>query len=490
MSISTISSTLGSSSGNGQLVSLSELADISASKDFQSLLNAARKGNSLSAGNLATELHDFFAGKLPAIAIDSVIAALSAGKIDRPGESMQPAGEYDRNGTADALLAAIAQAMSGQMVTTHSPQPSDQDGTPLTLEEGAKQAASPRTSRAVSVPSLSDSFQRTIDLGGGLQSEGLRSGNSTLFQVDRSNPAGFSNISLPNAAAIASPSTTKSNIPNTVSPTFPSNTTEARLPSEPSVLSYFMHAKPTPLADNGALEDRRFGQFENTTTHPENKDIRPLRQSFAELIAPSNTLESPQSEQLSIDSLKPLTELRTEAANTAGTLASPAPLLTSTAQHSRGAELQTLPAAINAPLYDRTAWSQDFGDRIVWMAKQDQQSAEIRITPANLGPVQISLNIEDGKANAVFVSPHAEVCQALEEALPRLREMLNASGISLGQANVGSQMPQQQPDSAARFAAIHRNSGENAILSAIEGNGSSTSVLPIRQGRGMVDLFA
>lgn len=488
MSISTISSALGASSGNGQLVSFSELADISASKDFQSLLNTARKGNSLSAGDLAAELHEFFAGKLPAIAIDSAIAALSAGTSDRPGKSMQPAGEYERNGTTDALLAAIAQAMSGPMVTTHSPLPSDQDGTALTLDGITKQAASPRTSPPVSLLNLSNSFQRTIDSGGELPSEGLQSGNSTLFQVDRSKPPVFSNVSLPNAAAIASPSTTRSNIQNTVSPNFPSNTTEASLPSEPSVLSHFTHSQPTPLAGNGAPDDRGLGQIENTTTHPESKDIRPLGQSFAELIAPSNTLESPQSEQLSIDSLKPSTELRTEAANNAGTLA---PLLTSTAQHSRGAELQTLPTAINAPLHDRTAWSQDFGDRIVWMAKQDQQSADIRITPANLGPVQISLNIEDGKANAVFVSPHAEVRQALEEALPRLREMLNASGISLGQANVGSQMPQQQqPDSTARFAAIHRNSGENAILSAIEGNGSSTSVSPIRQGRGMVDLFA
>ncbi len=124
------------------------------------------------------------------------------------------------------------------------------------------------------------------------------------------------------------------------------------------------------------------------------------------------------------------------------------------------------------------------------MAKQDQQSADIRITPANLGPVQISLNIDDGKASAMFVSPHAEVRQALEEALPRLREMLNAAGISLGQANVGSQMPQQQSDSTPRFTATPRNTGENAILSGIEGNVSSTSTSPIRQGRGLIDLFA
>mgnify|MGYP001765176564 CR=1 FL=1 len=151
---------------------------------------------------------------------------------------------------------------------------------------------------------------------------------------------------------------------------------------------------------------------------------------------------------------------------------------------------ESAPSLIATPLNDRINWHHDFGDRIVWMAKQDQQSADIRITPTNLGPVQISLNIEDGKASAIFASPHAEVRQAIEEALPRLREMLNAAGINLDQANVGSQMPQQQSDGANRFAAAPRNWGENAILPGDEGNRPQAIAMPVQRGRGLVDLFA
>lgn len=179
-----------------------------------------------------------------------------------------------------------------------------------------------------------------------------------------------------------------------------------------------------------------------------------------------------------------------EAANTAAAPIGNAGMAATAASAHRTHESPATPAPIASPLHDRSVWTQDFGDRIVWMAKQDQQSADIRITPANLGPVQISLNIEDGKASAVFASPHAEVRQAIEEALPRLREMLNSAGISLDQANVGSQMPQQQSDNAARFAAAPRSTGENAILPGDEGRSVQTVVTPLNRGRGLVDLFA
>ncbi len=178
-----------------------------------------------------------------------------------------------------------------------------------------------------------------------------------------------------------------------------------------------------------------------------------------------------------------------KSANNAAAPASGNPLpATATAQHTR--DLPSADTPIPSALSDRTAWHQDLGDRIVWMAKGNQQAADISITPANLGPVHISLNIEDGKANAVFASPHAEVRQAIEEALPRLRDMLGTAGISLEQANVGSQMPQQHADNPGRFAAAPRSPGENAILPEDEGMRVQAVAKPIHRGHGLVDLFA
>jgi flagellar hook-length control protein FliK len=41
---------------------------------------------------------------------------------------------------------------------------------------------------------------------------------------------------------------------------------------------------------------------------------------------------------------------------------------------------------IPAPLHS-TEWTQDFGNRVVWLARNDQQSAQININPANLGQI-------------------------------------------------------------------------------------------------------
>jgi flagellar hook-length control protein FliK len=46
--------------------------------------------------------------------------------------------------------------------------------------------------------------------------------------------------------------------------------------------------------------------------------------------------------------------------------------------------------------------------------------------------------------SATFVSQHADVRQALEAALPRLREMMAENGISLGSATVSADTSQQQ----------------------------------------------
>lgn len=144
---------------------------------------------------------------------------------------------------------------------------------------------------------------------------------------------------------------------------------------------------------------------------------------------------------------------------------------------------------ISAPLNTPT-WPAQFGEKIVWMAKSDQQSAQININPPQLGPIQITLNLNGDQANAVFASPNAEVRQAIETALPQLKEMLSFAGISLGDTSVGanlSQQSQQPPPQSANKAQL---TDENAILPASANTASSVNTQIIHRGRGLVDLFA
>ena len=90
------------------------------------------------------------------------------------------------------------------------------------------------------------------------------------------------------------------------------------------------------------------------------------------------------------------------------------------------------------------AWSQGLTEQVAWMMRGNIQSAEIRLNPANLGPLEVKLSIEDDVARLSFVSSHAPVREALDAAMPRLREMLEQQGISLADVDVSEHSEQEQ----------------------------------------------
>ncbi len=148
---------------------------------------------------------------------------------------------------------------------------------------------------------------------------------------------------------------------------------------------------------------------------------------------------------------------------------------------------------VATPLQD-PHWSQDFSERIVWAARNDQHVAQININPPQLGPVQITLTVNGDQVTASFVSAHGEVRQAIEDSLPRLRELFSGAGINLGDANVGAQQQQPGGDKAQQFSGSGRESprfaDDNAILRASSQQITTPAPSALQRGRGLVDLFA
>lgn len=93
-----------------------------------------------------------------------------------------------------------------------------------------------------------------------------------------------------------------------------------------------------------------------------------------------------------------------------------------------------LPATLGTP-----AWREEFASGVTVLATHRITSAELRVQPAELGPVQVSIRMDGGEASISCAAQHAATRDALDAALPRLREMLEASGISVGNASVGPQ---------------------------------------------------
>lgn len=115
-----------------------------------------------------------------------------------------------------------------------------------------------------------------------------------------------------------------------------------------------------------------------------------------------------------------------------------------TAPTSAAANMAIAPAATYSIAHAKIAtpvlhpeFGNAFADRVVFLAGQRVQSAELALTPADLGPVSVSIEVRGQEANLVFGASHATTRAAIEDALPRLREMLAGSGLQLANAQVG-----------------------------------------------------
>ena len=114
-----------------------------------------------------------------------------------------------------------------------------------------------------------------------------------------------------------------------------------------------------------------------------------------------------------------------------------------------------------------------------------QDRAELHLNPPNLGPVSVHVTMDAGQANLLVTAAQPATRDALELALPQLRDSLAEQGITLGQANVQDDRPRPAFDGAALDSGIPERQGDP--------NGEPRAVsLPVatRRATGLIDLFA
>jgi flagellar hook-length control protein FliK len=137
-------------------------------------------------------------------------------------------------------------------------------------------------------------------------------------------------------------------------------------------------------------------------------------------------------------------------------------------------------------------WDQQLGQKVVWMVNGGEQSATLTLNPPDLGPLQVVLSVSNDQASVTFTAAQPEVRQALEQALPKLRETMGEAGISLGNTSV-SAGSQEQQQAFAEMASGGRGRG---VANGQIGNGGDgeSSAQPAPQVRrsilSAVDTFA
>ena len=136
----------------------------------------------------------------------------------------------------------------------------------------------------------------------------------------------------------------------------------------------------------------------------------------------------------------------------------------------------------------QAGWNEALGDRVTWMAGNRIQNAELRLNPAELGPLRVQISMDDGNASVTFTAQHPLTRDAIEQALPRLREMLADQGVSLQNASVSDQGSRhQQAGPGGERVAPQFGSGPGTNGGMVEGEHLAPV---IRTASGLVDVFA
>lgn len=149
---------------------------------------------------------------------------------------------------------------------------------------------------------------------------------------------------------------------------------------------------------------------------------------------------------------------------------------------------QTVASPINS-----SGWAGEFSQKIIWIGNQNNQSAELHLNPPDLGPLNVVIKMTDNQLTAQFTSPHSLVRDAVESALPKLREILAENNIMLGNATVSDQAPRDQSGQGYTNQGAGSTVPRDTSYNSAESNASlptTTQSLPVRRHNGMLDTFA
>jgi len=131
-------------------------------------------------------------------------------------------------------------------------------------------------------------------------------------------------------------------------------------------------------------------------------------------------------------------------------------------------------------------WATDFSNKVVFLSNAHQQTAQLTLNPPDLGPLQVVLQVSGTHAHAVFVSEHQQVRDAIEQALPKLREQFAAGGMGLGSASVNDGSSNSSSSQSGSGNGNRRSgSGDTGAASTTE----TATAVATRAPAGVVDTF-
>jgi hypothetical protein len=135
---------------------------------------------------------------------------------------------------------------------------------------------------------------------------------------------------------------------------------------------------------------------------------------------------------------------------------------------------------VNVPV-GTAQWADEIGSRMTMMVEQGKHTASLRLSPEHLGPLEVRITMNGDQASVQFGAAHVDTRNAIENALPRLREMFASTGLSLADANVSREPPRQQQNPTPQ---------SSSSASGFGGDEGVTSVSAAQVRLGLLDAYA
>lgn len=130
---------------------------------------------------------------------------------------------------------------------------------------------------------------------------------------------------------------------------------------------------------------------------------------------------------------------------------------------------------------DRQLAGQQIAQHVASFVRQGDEFAEINLTPPHLGKITARITLENDQATVVLSAPSPEIRDIMEASLPKLSSLLEEAGLTLADANVEGQEPNDNNEETAQGS----TGGDTPEIA------SEAPTTPLREtARGLLDAYA
>ncbi len=125
--------------------------------------------------------------------------------------------------------------------------------------------------------------------------------------------------------------------------------------------------------------------------------------------------------------------------------------------------------------FGESGWGNMIAERSAMMASKSIKFAELQLDPPELGQLQVKVSVNQEQASVSFVAANAQVKDALDQSLGRLKELLQEQGLDLVDVDVSDQSSQQSDPEA-------EHEGGNTAMSDAELEEADQAAPTVMQG--------